>query len=93
MLLQVYDDLSGKNIATIFGKRKRPTIMSNANTLVLVFNAGKDKCVYCNHIGFKATYTFVSGTVRFESKSIKNTQQQQIKHHGLNSPILLNMQL
>ncbi|KAH3768642.1 hypothetical protein DPMN_169862 [Dreissena polymorpha] len=58
--IQVYDDLSGKNIATIFGKRKRPTILSNANTLVLVFNAGKDKCVYCNHIGFKATYTFVS---------------------------------
>ncbi|WAR13576.1 NETO2-like protein, partial [Mya arenaria] len=56
----VYDDLSGKNIATIYGKRKRPTIMSNANTLVLVFNVGKDKCVYCNHIGFKATYTFVS---------------------------------
>ncbi|KAL4235092.1 hypothetical protein ACF0H5_006730 [Mactra antiquata] len=58
--IQVYDDLSGPNLGTIYGHRKRPTIMSNGNTLVLVFNVGSDKFACCNHIGFRATYTFVS---------------------------------
>lgn len=58
--IQVYDDLSGPNRATIYGHRKRPTIMSNGNTLVLVFNAGVDKFSCCGHIGFRATYTFAS---------------------------------
>lgn len=58
--IQVYDDLSGPTRATIYGHRKRPTILSNTNTLVLVFNVGEDKYDCCDHIGFKATYTFVS---------------------------------
>lgn len=65
MFFQVYDDLSGPNRASFYGHRKRPTIMSNGNTLVLVFNAGLDKFACCNHIGFRATYTFVSGMFAF----------------------------
>lgn len=57
--IQVID---GQEITSIYGRKKRPTVMSNGNTLGIVFNVGQNKLVCCDHIGFKATYTFVSGS-------------------------------
>jgi len=58
IFLQVID---GREITSIYGRKKRPTIMSDGNTLGIVFNVGQNQLACCDHIGFKATYTFVSG--------------------------------
>ena len=61
-LFQAYDDMSGPSRSTVYSHSERPAILSNTNTLVIVFNTGKDPYGCCNHTGFKATFHFVKGT-------------------------------
>ncbi|KAJ8303372.1 hypothetical protein KUTeg_019768, partial [Tegillarca granosa] len=58
--IQVWDGLSDETVAMTFDRSLRPVLVSESSTLLIVFNTGRSNEKCCNHIGFKATYEFVS---------------------------------
>ncbi|XP_069113008.1 suppressor of tumorigenicity 14 protein homolog isoform X1 [Argopecten irradians] len=58
--IQIYDGLHTSSPSMVFGKQQRPLLVSESNTVIIVFNTGKSTHRCCQHIGFKATYQFVS---------------------------------
>ncbi|XP_012936420.1 uncharacterized protein LOC101857100 [Aplysia californica] len=58
--IKVYDGFSEGSSHVTLERFRRPVIVSESNTLVLVLSTGTQKDDCCYHSGFKARYQFVS---------------------------------
>ncbi|KAK3579190.1 hypothetical protein CHS0354_022727 [Potamilus streckersoni] len=79
--IQVYDDLSGNSRTSVLHRGERPILVSNTNTLVLVFNVGEGTYASSSNIGFKATYYLVAGST-WADKPLTNCSSTYLMQSG-----------
>ncbi|KAL8593133.1 hypothetical protein ACOMHN_018059 [Nucella lapillus] len=58
--VKIYDGFGEAAPSMVLERFKRPVLVSQSNTLVLVFSTGVSKRPCCFHSGFKAAFEFVS---------------------------------
>ncbi|ESO86584.1 hypothetical protein LOTGIDRAFT_235372 [Lottia gigantea] len=61
--VKVYDGLNIDSPSIVLNLNNRPVILSESNTIFIVFNTGTSKLPCCQYSGFKAAYQFVSEKV------------------------------
>ncbi|XP_067651842.1 suppressor of tumorigenicity 14 protein homolog [Haliotis asinina] len=59
-VVKLYDGLSTKSPSVVLDRKKRPALVSDSSTLVIVFDTGVNPKGCCKYAGFKAAYQFIS---------------------------------